>query len=110
MTRGLPDAYEGRNNPLLRTSENITQGHRLYSDNCAICHGNQGWGNGPGGRSLAPAPANLASLIRMPIAQDDYLFWAISEGGVQFGSAMPAFKESLSESDRWLIILFLRQL
>lgn len=44
------------------------------------------------------------------MAGDGYLIWAIGEGGAQIGSAMPAFKDSLSEADRWRIIRFLRTL
>jgi mono/diheme cytochrome c family protein len=36
--------------------------------------------------------------------------WAITEGGTALGTAMPAFGEALSESERWKIVLFLRSL
>lgn len=38
---------------------------------------------------------------------DSYNFWAVSEGGEKFGSSMPAFKEILSEQERWQILLYL---
>ena len=38
---------------------------------------------------------------------DAYNFWAVSEGGEKFGSSMPAFKEVLSERERWQILLYL---
>jgi mono/diheme cytochrome c family protein len=41
---------------------------------------------------------------------DGYLMWAISNGRGAMGSAMPAFKDTLSETDRWRIIRFLRTL
>ena len=48
--------------------------------------------------------------MQRPIAGDGYLMWAISEGGGQLGTAMPAFRDALSETDRWKIIRFLRTL
>lgn len=38
---------------------------------------------------------------------DAYTFWAISDGGEPVGSAMPAFKEVLSDTERWQIILYI---
>jgi mono/diheme cytochrome c family protein len=41
------------------------------------------------------------------LSLDAYYFWAVSDGGAQMGSAMPAFKEILSEQERWQILLYL---
>jgi mono/diheme cytochrome c family protein len=44
------------------------------------------------------------------MASDGYLMWAISEGGAELGTAMPAFKNSLSENQRWKVIRYLEAL
>jgi mono/diheme cytochrome c family protein len=36
--------------------------------------------------------------------------WSISEGGAALSSSMPAYKDTLGESDRWRIIHYLRTL
>lgn len=43
---------------------------------------------------------------------DDYLFYRISEGGnvAPFNSAMPAWKEILTETERWDVINYTRSL
>lgn len=64
-------------------------GAKLYTQNCAACHGSNGLGNGDMGKALSPSPALLAYMIRRPIAVDEYLLWTISEGGKQFGTDMP---------------------
>lgn len=74
----------------------IAAGRKLYAQHCTGCHGTNGMGNGDMGKALSPSPALLAYMITRPIAVDEYLVWSISEGGKQFASAMPAFKESLS--------------
>jgi mono/diheme cytochrome c family protein len=37
---------------------------------------------------------------------DAYMFWAMAEGGEAFGSAMPAFDEILTETERWQILVY----
>jgi mono/diheme cytochrome c family protein len=111
MMFGLPEPYRNMRNPLPATNEVLNQGAQLYQTYCAACHGKQGYGDGPAGKQLSPPPANLSHFMRMRMmARDNYLIWAISEGGKQFNTAMPGFSETLSEQDRWKIVHFLRTL
>ena len=109
MGPGLPRKYIGLRNPLPATAENIAAGSKIYAENCASCHGAQGFGDGEAGRELQPPPANLAFTVGRPIASDGFLFWAITEGGEKLNTAMPAFADVLSERQRWQLILFLRR-
>ena len=36
------------------------------------------------------------------------MYWTVSEGGAPFGTAMPSFKTSLSEGDRWAAIAYIQ--
>lgn len=65
-------------------------------------------GHGDAGLALYPSPALLADLVRMPQAVDEYLVWAISDGGAPFGTKMPAFKNALTRDQMWQIIAFMR--
>jgi mono/diheme cytochrome c family protein len=95
-------------NPLPKTPETIRAGGALYGERCAGCHDPSGTGHGDAGLALYPSPALLADLIRMPQAVDEYLLWAISEGGARFGTRMPAFKDALSQDQIWQIIAYMR--
>lgn len=72
MMGGIPTAYRDLRNPLPATPEGLAQGERLYSANCATCHGPSGAGDGPAGAGLAPArgpemvDAHAHGLGRLP--------------------------------------------
>jgi mono/diheme cytochrome c family protein len=108
MQNGIPDAYRNVRNPLSATPATLAAGRTLYAAHCATCHGPQGYGDGPAAKTMNPRPANIAMLARMPMASDAYLMWTISEGGAPVGSGMPAFKASLSETQRWQVATYVR--
>ena len=108
MDLGGAKQYEGARSTVGQSPVVIAAGRKLYAQNCTGCHGTKGMGNGDMGKALSPSPALLAYMITRPIAVDEYLLWSISEGGKQFGSEMPAFKEKLSREEIWKIITFMR--
>ena len=86
----------------------ITAGGEVYRANCIACHGPRGRGDGDAGLDLVPSPALLTGLTDKKTAVDEYLLWTVSEGGQAFGTAMPAFKNRLSEDQIWQVIAYLR--
>lgn len=108
MEAGVPVEYRGRTSPYPAANKVIDDGRRLYKAHCVSCHGARGLGDGKAGLDLTPSPALLAYLVERPRAVDEYLLWSISEGGAQFGTAMPAFKGVLTESQIWQIVTYMR--
>jgi mono/diheme cytochrome c family protein len=109
MMSGVPAPYNSLSNPLPRTRETVNRGAAIYDQNCASCHGKTGAGDGPVGQTLSPPPANLVWLSQMPMVQwDPFMYWTVAEGGAQFGSAMPAFKDKLSKEDIWAVIAYIQ--
>lgn len=109
MRGGLPEAYAKAKNPLPRDRATVERGAKVYGDNCASCHGKTGEGDGEAAKDLNPKPANLAWLAETPMSQwDPYMFWTVSEGGEQFKTAMPAFKDTLSQDDIWSVIAYIQ--
>ena len=106
--QGPPPAYRNLRDTVPPTSPNVRAGATLYGQQCAACHGARGFGDGPSAKDLNPPPANIAALMRTPFATDDYLYWTIAEGGAQFRSAMPAFKDVLKPDQIWQVILAMR--
>ena len=109
MQYGVPKAYAGAaSGASARTAKGIFEGAALYNKHCSSCHGKTGMGGGEPGKALSPSPALLAYMIKRPISVDEYLLWAIGDGGAQFGSTMPAFKGTLPREDIWRIVAFMR--
>jgi len=105
---GVAQEYDGARSTVAPGPESTAAGGKLYAKHCASCHGTNGMGNGDAGRALTPSPALLAYMIRRPISVDEYLLWTISEGGKQFDTDMPAFKDKLEREDIWRIVAYMR--
>ncbi|HLO21394.1 MAG TPA: cytochrome c, partial [Sphingomicrobium sp.] len=108
VNKKVPEDYIKAENSVGYTTNAIAAGGPLYLAKCAKCHGDTGLGNGELAYSLNPSPALLAYLVQQPIAIDQYLLWTISEGGKQFGTAMPSFKTELTQDQIWQIVAYLR--
>jgi mono/diheme cytochrome c family protein len=90
-------------NPVPVSSASIARGQELYQQNCTMCHGLGGRGDGPLARTLNPRPADL----RVHVSQhSEGQLWLWISDGVP-GSAMPAFRGTFSDEDRWNLVNFL---
>jgi mono/diheme cytochrome c family protein len=108
MQLGVQKEYEGATSTLPKNEETVRAGARLYAQNCTSCHGKDGLGDGDATLAVSPSPALLAWMVQRPIAVDPYLLWTIADGGAQFESAMPAYKDRLSRDDIWRIVAYMR--
>ena len=110
----IPDEYAKAEPPFdLKDPNVVVQGELLYREKgCANCHGEKGDGDGPLSAGLNPKPVDFTDAALMARLSDNYLFWRISEGGSTppFVSAMPAWKDALSEEERWQLVAYLRSL
>jgi mono/diheme cytochrome c family protein len=61
----------------------------VYGANCADCHGEKGYGDGPLSHNLAPLPANFHQFDRFFDRQDSMLYNHIADG--LYPAAMPGF-------------------
>lgn len=83
----------------------IARGQAVYAENCAVCHGTEGYGDGQAAAGLARRPADLTK-DHLFHHGDDVLFDWVSNGMPD--TPMPPFAGTLSEVARWDVINFLR--
>jgi mono/diheme cytochrome c family protein len=91
------------NNPLTPTDQNLEDGMKLYTMNCALCHGGLDRKPSTLAASLYPPPPNLIS--DPPDDPEWHIFYTIRTG-VRY-TAMPAWDKTLSEQDMWKITMLL---
>jgi copper transport protein len=95
-------------NPITPNSDSVAAGQTIFTATCAPCHGTGGKGDGPIGATLNPRPADLTQHAIPGVHTDAQLYEWITNGFP--GSRMPAFKSTLSDTDRWNIVNFIRTL
>ncbi len=91
------------NNPVPPTDANLIDGLKIYTMNCALCHGGLDKQTSVLGKSFyPPAP----SLIIYPIDDPEWHVFYTVKMGVRY-TGMPAWDKSLSEQDMWKVTSFL---
>jgi len=93
-------------NPVPADAVSLERGRLLYDQNCALCHGEGGLGDGPiTGFWMADMrpPANLTEA-RMATMSDSSLYITISQG---YG-AMPPLRENLTVRERWDVVNYVK--
>lgn len=105
----LVDAYPTSyvTNPLPPGPAVVEHGAALFRAHCAPCHGPTGRGDGPAAAALNAPPADLTA-DHVDDHTDGDIFWWLTHG--MAGTAMPGFEGTLSDTERWQLIRFVRSL
>jgi mono/diheme cytochrome c family protein len=93
-------------NDVPATPEVLARGATVYNNQCSVCHGPQGEGNGPvvgvGRFPFGPPLSGAATAAR----SDGYIYAVIRVGR----GLMPPYGERISHADRWAVVNYVRQL
>lgn len=98
-----PASARGLANPVEREAGRRL-GQALYEENCVICHGPSGRGDGPVAAGLTPRPGRLGDRA-VQSQSDGELFWKLTTGR----GGMPGWR-GLPERERWALVHHLRAL
>jgi cbb3-type cytochrome oxidase cytochrome c subunit len=106
-TTDLGRALHERKHVDTNASASANAGRGIYTQNCAVCHGLEGWGNGPNAITLEKKPANFSRPYYKQYS-DEFWFYRLAEGVA--GTRMPRWNESLTEEQRWYLVAYLKTL
>ena len=90
-------------NPVPLTDENLIGGLKIYTMNCALCHGGVDRQPSVLANSFYPAPPNL--ILHPPDDPEWHVYFVI-RNGIRY-TGMPAWDKTLSEPDIWKVTAFL---
>ncbi|MCP5087947.1 MAG: cytochrome c, partial [Rhodobacteraceae bacterium] len=92
--------------------KNLFEGRALYAMNCRACHGDSVAGDGPMADGFKLRPINFTDNGTIETIVEGYTLWRVTNGGpglpaegTPWDSAMPEWKLSLTEEQRWDIVL-----
>ena len=96
----------------LAHAADVAAGKAKYDQNCVVCHGATGKGDGAAAASLNPKPRNFTDQAYMSKRTDAQLTAVIKSGGAANGlSAMMApFGTMLSDADIANVVAYVRTL
>jgi copper transport protein len=103
---GVPLDVANIRDPVPPDERSLAIGRDVYTTNCETCHGETGHGDGPAGLRLVPRPADLRIHTAPGVHTDGELFYWVSYGFPN--SAMPAWKDILTEEQRWSVLNYAR--
>jgi mono/diheme cytochrome c family protein len=102
----VPASASSVKNPVPASAQNLAAAKAVFQDNCTLCHGDKGKGDGPGAQAIPVKPANFTDLKMMKAETDGAIFWKMSEGR----GPMPPWKDVLSTKQRWELVNYIRKL
>jgi mono/diheme cytochrome c family protein len=100
-----PPSADAIINPLKGNAEATLEGKKIYTQYCVTCHGSKGKGDGIAAPGLSKPPADHSSDF-VQKQTDGALFWIITAGN----NPMPTYKTTLTETQRWQVINYIRTL
>ncbi len=93
--------------PWVESQDMIKHGAKLYAQNCAMCHGNEGKGDGPAGQALNPRPRNLVEGPWKKGGGYIGIYTVLTEGLA--GTSMASYGH-LKAVDRWALTQFVNSI
>ena len=100
-----PESAKEISNPVENNKSSKKKGAAIFKTRCTVCHGDEGRGDGPGGKALNPKPADFSSE-KVQSQTDGEIFWKITNGK----GAMIKWGPILSDEERWQLVNYVRSL
>jgi mono/diheme cytochrome c family protein len=102
----VPKEILTKKNPVAPSAAATEKAKSNYEENCLMCHGETGKGDGPMAGMLKERPADISDPEILKPMTDGEIFWIITKGV----KPMPPFETKLSEEDRWGLVHLMRSM
>ena len=102
----VPKEVATKKNPVASSDAVLAKAKNAYEENCLMCHGETGKGDGPMAGMLKEKPPDVSDAKLMSEMSDGEIFWIITKGV----KPMPPFESKLSEEDRWSLVHLMRSM
>ena len=106
LAQQLAKAYAVSQSPAI--TPDAQRGAQLFAQQCSVCHGVGGQGDGPASIGMQPAPTNLTNAARLDQLSLYDLFNTLTLG--VDGTDMAAFADQLDERQRWDLAVYVASL
>jgi len=91
--------------PWVENKDMVAHGQKIYAQNCAMCHGAEGKGDGAAGQALNPKPRNLVEGPWKKGGGYIGLYTVVTDGLA--GTSMAGYGH-LKSVDRWALVQFIQ--
>ncbi|MBI2956438.1 MAG: cytochrome c [Acidobacteria bacterium] len=102
----IPEEEKQRKNAVEATTESVEAGRKLFTSQCAMCHGEKGDGKGELAQEAKLTPPDFTEPETRKKRTDGELFYILTTGH----GAMPGQGERMREVQKWHLINFIRSL
>jgi len=88
--------------------EQLTQGQKIFTERCVVCHGQNADGKSPLGNLMNPHPANLRASTLTTEQRNSI----VRKGGLAVGrsNGMPAWEKELSDAEISAVVIYVASL
>jgi mono/diheme cytochrome c family protein len=89
---------------------NAQAGKVVFTQNCVVCHGASGTGDGPAAAGLNPKPANFTDPARQRGMTEERQVHIVNAGGAaeKLSPLMPSFGDSLTDQQIKDVVAYVR--
>lgn len=102
---GLADARANLKNPMPVTQANLDAGKKMFSINCAVCHGDKGDGQG-----ILPTREKFLGIPSFADEGRDITSGSIYHVMMYGLNSMGSYAPQTSEQERWQIVMYVENL
>lgn len=104
--RDVPKDILTKKNPVAPSDAVLAKAKSNYEENCLMCHGETGKGDGPMAGMLKEKPPAIDDPAMLGPMTDGEIFWLLTKGE----KPMPPFENKISEEERWGLVHLVRSM